>query len=206
MECSRNNVPLGGPVHQVVAGNQGRQPVKDLGLGAAEGVEDGIVNGAGKGVLAVGSDAVGDDALLLGAACVALALSLVSILDIRRKTTATAELSFPHRMEISSSNMPATDSNRFRSSCFGHMCARARSRGYPDAESPNPHRIASNRQASLTKGAPAAQVAVYTLAQAVNPSSRPPMRPGSSSLGAGKAAAESASGRPPMGHTYVPIR
>lgn len=47
-------VPLGGPVHEVVAGNHRREPVEDLALGAAEGVENGGVEGAGPGVLSVG--------------------------------------------------------------------------------------------------------------------------------------------------------
>lgn len=62
-------VPVGGPAHQVVAGNHGRQPVEDLALGAAEGVEDGVVDDAGRGVLSVGGEAVLDNALLLGTAC-----------------------------------------------------------------------------------------------------------------------------------------
>lgn len=66
-------LPLSGPVHQVVAGQQGRQPEEDLALGAAEGVEDGVVGGTGKGVLTVGSNAVGDDALdLASTTCVQL--------------------------------------------------------------------------------------------------------------------------------------
>ena len=62
-------VPLNGPVHGVVADDHGGRPVEDLGAEAAPGVEDGVVGGAGEGVLAVGGDAVGDDALLLHAAC-----------------------------------------------------------------------------------------------------------------------------------------
>lgn len=61
----QGHVLVGGPVHQVVAAEHGRQPVEDLGLGAAEGVEDGVVGGAGKGVLAVGRETPVDDALLL---------------------------------------------------------------------------------------------------------------------------------------------
>lgn len=58
-------LPLGSPVHQVVTGNQRRQPVEDLGLGAAEGVENGVVSGTGEGVLTVGGKTVCDNALLL---------------------------------------------------------------------------------------------------------------------------------------------
>ena len=62
-------VPLNGPVHDVVAGDHRGGPVEDLGAEAPEGVEDGVVGGAGEGVLAVGGNAVGDDALLLHATC-----------------------------------------------------------------------------------------------------------------------------------------
>lgn len=48
------SLPLGSPVHQVVAGDQRRQPVEDLRLGAAEGVEDSVVSGTGERVLTVG--------------------------------------------------------------------------------------------------------------------------------------------------------
>lgn len=58
-------VPLGSPAQQVVADDHGRNPVEDLALGAAEGVENGVVAGASEGVLAVGGDAVVDNALLL---------------------------------------------------------------------------------------------------------------------------------------------
>lgn len=63
------NVPVSGPVHEVVAGNQRRQPEEDLSLGAAEGVEDEVVTGTGKGVLSVGGQTKGDDALLLLTTC-----------------------------------------------------------------------------------------------------------------------------------------
>lgn len=62
-------LPLGGPVHEPVAAGQDGRPVEDLALGAAEGVEEGVVQRAGEGVLAVGGEAPVDDALLLGAAC-----------------------------------------------------------------------------------------------------------------------------------------
>lgn len=63
------DVPLVSPLDDVVTGNHGRQPEEDLVLGAAEDVEDGVVAGAGEGVLSVGGDTVVDDALLLGSAC-----------------------------------------------------------------------------------------------------------------------------------------
>lgn len=66
--CNSTVVPLSGPVHQVVASQHGREPVEDLSLCAAEGVEDGIMGSAGKGVLTVSGNAVVDDALLLGTA------------------------------------------------------------------------------------------------------------------------------------------
>lgn len=62
-------------MHQVVAGQQGGQPEKDLALGAAEGIEDGVVGGTGKRVLTVGGNTVGDDALdLASTTCVQLVL------------------------------------------------------------------------------------------------------------------------------------
>lgn len=66
-------IPLGGPLQYGIAGNGGDQPEEDLALGAAERVEDGVVEGAGPGVLAVGREAVVHNALLLGAACLGLA-------------------------------------------------------------------------------------------------------------------------------------
>ena len=62
------DIPLVGPLDEVVSGNQRRKPEEDLVLGAAEGVEDGVVASAGEWVLAVGGDTVVDDALLLGSA------------------------------------------------------------------------------------------------------------------------------------------
>lgn len=63
------DLPLNSPVHKIVAGNEGRSPVEDL-RGKAPGcVEDGVVEGAGEGVLAIHGDAVRDDALLRETAC-----------------------------------------------------------------------------------------------------------------------------------------
>lgn len=56
---------MGSPVHDVPAGDQGRKEVEDLVAEAAPGIEDGVVGGAGEGVLTVGGDAVGDDSSLL---------------------------------------------------------------------------------------------------------------------------------------------
>ena len=64
---------MDGPVHGVVADDHGRDDVEDLAAETAEGVEDGVVEGAGEGLLAVGGQAVGDDAALLLAACKGLA-------------------------------------------------------------------------------------------------------------------------------------
>lgn len=64
-----DDVPLGSPVHQVVTGNQRRKPVEDLGLSAAESVEDSVVSSTGEGVLTVGRKAEVDNALLLGTTC-----------------------------------------------------------------------------------------------------------------------------------------
>lgn len=52
-------------MHEVVTGKQGGDPEEDLSLGSAEGVEDEVVAGAGEGVLSVGGQTVGDNALLL---------------------------------------------------------------------------------------------------------------------------------------------
>lgn len=67
MRCLEN-LPLSGPLQEVVRGNQRRNPVEDLTLGAAEGVENGIVESSPHGVLSVGRDTVVNNALLLGAA------------------------------------------------------------------------------------------------------------------------------------------
>jgi hypothetical protein len=58
-----------GPVHGVVADDHGGNNVEDLRAETAEGVEDGVVGRVREGVLAVGGEAVGDDAALLLAAC-----------------------------------------------------------------------------------------------------------------------------------------
>lgn len=58
-------IPLSSPVHEVVGCDQGRHPVENLALAAAEGVENRIVKGAGEGVLAVGRETPVNDALLL---------------------------------------------------------------------------------------------------------------------------------------------
>lgn len=72
---SNINIPLGGPLHDVVAGNKGRSPVQDLPGEPPPGVEDGVVTGTGERVLAVGGNAERDNAaLLLGCgACARLA-------------------------------------------------------------------------------------------------------------------------------------
>lgn len=62
-------IPLSSPVHQVVTGEHGGEPEEDLGLCAAENVEDGIVSSSGKGVLTVSRETVVNDALLLGTTC-----------------------------------------------------------------------------------------------------------------------------------------
>lgn len=54
-------------MHDVVTSDKRGGPVEELGAEATESVEDGVVSGAGKGVLAVRADTVGDDALLLHA-------------------------------------------------------------------------------------------------------------------------------------------
>lgn len=56
--------PLSSPVHDVVCGNEWRDDVEDLCAGPSPRVEDGCVGCAGEGVLSVGGEAVGDDALL----------------------------------------------------------------------------------------------------------------------------------------------
>jgi hypothetical protein len=65
----KGNIPLIGPLDDVVASDQRRKPEENLVLGAAEDVEDGVVAGAGEGVLSVRRETVLDDALLLGSAC-----------------------------------------------------------------------------------------------------------------------------------------
>ena len=56
-------------MHEVVASNEWRRNVENLGAESPPRVEDGIVSRAGEGVLPVGAEAVGDDTLLRSAAC-----------------------------------------------------------------------------------------------------------------------------------------
>lgn len=56
--------PVNSPVHNVVGGDEWRYDVEDLCAGSSPRVEDGCVGCAGEGVLSVGGEAVGDDALL----------------------------------------------------------------------------------------------------------------------------------------------
>jgi hypothetical protein len=67
--ADQGTIPLNGPVDGIVAGNDGRGDVEHLRAEAPPGVEDGVVEGTSEGVLAVGGDAVGDDAPLLETAC-----------------------------------------------------------------------------------------------------------------------------------------
>lgn len=62
-------IPLDSPVHDVVSGNHRRGPVDDLGAEPSPGVEDGVVESTGEGLLAVRGDTVRDNALLLHATC-----------------------------------------------------------------------------------------------------------------------------------------
>jgi hypothetical protein len=64
------NSLLNGPLHGLVCDEQGNAPVEDLAAGAAEGVEDGGVEGSGKRVLTVLGEAVVDNALLGERSCV----------------------------------------------------------------------------------------------------------------------------------------
>lgn len=68
-------LPLSGPAHEVVASHEGGKPVENLRLGATESVEDGVMSGAGPGVLTVSGETVVNNALLLGAACVRVSIS-----------------------------------------------------------------------------------------------------------------------------------
>lgn len=52
------------PLHDLVSDDERDAPVEDLVAGAAEGVEDGGVEGTGKGVLTVLGETVVDNALL----------------------------------------------------------------------------------------------------------------------------------------------
>ena len=61
----KKTIPLNSPVENVVAGNGGRSPVEDLAAETSPGVEDGVVESTGEGVLAVRGNTVGDDALLM---------------------------------------------------------------------------------------------------------------------------------------------
>lgn len=68
--------PLSSPLHQVVSGNQRREPVEDLALGTTERVEESVVDHASSGVLSVGRKAVVDDTLLFGATYIELVTSV----------------------------------------------------------------------------------------------------------------------------------
>lgn len=59
----RKSIPLSGPVHGGVSGNERRDDIEHLGLAATEGVEDGRVEGTGQRALTVGRQGVGRDAL-----------------------------------------------------------------------------------------------------------------------------------------------
>ena len=61
--CGQGCIPLNGPVHDSVSGNEGRSNVEDLVSESAEDVEDGSVTGTGKRALTVGGHSVGGDAL-----------------------------------------------------------------------------------------------------------------------------------------------
>jgi len=71
-------IPLGGPGHGVVEGDERRRNVEDLCAEPTPGVEDGVVEGTSKRVLSVGAEGVGDDAFLLGAACISDSLASCS--------------------------------------------------------------------------------------------------------------------------------
>lgn len=60
---------LDGPLHERVAGDERRGPEEDLLPGAAEGVEDGVVESATQGLLTVVGQGVRGDALLSRGAC-----------------------------------------------------------------------------------------------------------------------------------------
>lgn len=62
-------IPVRGPVHKKVGANERGRNVEDLAADAPECVEDSVMDGAGKGVLAVRADSICDDALLLHATC-----------------------------------------------------------------------------------------------------------------------------------------
>lgn len=77
LDAPSKNVPLSGPIQQIVRNDYGRDPVEDLALGASERVEDGVVERTGNRVLSVGRDAVVYDALLLPSACKPVSISVV---------------------------------------------------------------------------------------------------------------------------------
>ena len=59
----RSFLPLNGPVHHGVCGNEGGNNVENLVTETTEDVEDGSVGGTGHGTLTVGGQRVGGDAL-----------------------------------------------------------------------------------------------------------------------------------------------
>lgn len=59
------SIPGFGPLQGEVGDGHHRTPSDKLAAGSPPRIEHGVVAGAGKGVLAVGGEAVADDALLL---------------------------------------------------------------------------------------------------------------------------------------------
>jgi len=60
----KGNLPLGSPVHHIIGGDERGNHVPHLGGEATPGVEDCVMQGSGEGVLSIGGETVGDDALL----------------------------------------------------------------------------------------------------------------------------------------------
>lgn len=138
------NIPLNSPVYHVVAGNHGGCPVEDLRADAAECVEDGVVGGAGEGVLAVHRDAVRDDALLREATWELLELHLDS------------HISKPQRSVYGS--CPAVESAR---DCVSHERSSIVHRSSPGISTGSGDGISQ----ALTKVAPVAEVPVSSTGQ-----------------------------------------
>ncbi len=111
-------IPVNGPVHDVVAGNERGSPVENLGAEAPPGVEDGVVGRAGQGELAVRGDAIRDDALLLRATCGSILSDRgssgfrveVGVVLLRRSPSSSAVLLQPPSLHLLSTSICAAGS------------------------------------------------------------------------------------------------
>lgn len=110
--------PLDSPVHDVVSGDEWGDDVEDLCAGSSPCVEDGGVGGAGEGVLSVGGQTVGHDALLLldlGSCWVASLVSARCFVEVWVLLDGRSGVEVEVEVEVQPFQMPPS-----------HMCPRSR--------------------------------------------------------------------------------